>query len=60
MGVVGRHSYDWPNILHEFYIKNNVYMKEREDANKQKKDSRTSMMVDKNEIRKFIFLQIIL
>ena len=41
-------------MLHEFYIKNNlkyVYMKEREDANEQKKDSRMmSLMVDKNEI----------
>ena len=50
-------------MLHEFYIKNNlkyVYTKEREDANKQKKDSRTSLMVDKNEIGNFISLQIIL
>ena len=54
--------YDWPNMLHEFYIKNNlkyVYMKERR-CKRAKKDSRTSLMVDKNEIRKFIYLQIIL
>ena len=44
-------------IGHEFNNLKYVYMKERR-CKQAKKDSRT--MVDKNEIRNFIFLQIIL